>query len=171
MTKFSSFFYAALILLLFCTCDNTVYYTQPTENGLLIAFECTHPKMPSVLITEADIDSVDWEQQKYYLRNDSIANMNVKEISMHLCSRACQVGFYLDHNPLFAIPILSGHSPKDLPIYQDKVFWACPCESMYYDCILDSINLSLLPLAASHTIQILKNEQIKQRLASIGKLR
>lgn len=170
MTKFSSFFYASLALLLFYGCDNTAYYTKPAENGLLIVFECLAAPLITPIIREVDIDSVNWEQQKYYLHKNSISGISTKEISLYLCTRGCQISFYLDTQPLFALPIVSPIAPVSMK-YDKGHFLFCHCDVSYYCCLFDEDILYLHQIEIPNTLAILKNEKIKQRLVSIGKLR
>lgn len=170
MNKITIFLSIWFTLWLLISCNNTTYYSQPADNGLLIAIECTSPKTPPMLITENDIDSVDWEQQKYYLKNDTVSGKDTRELSLRLCTWACQISFYLDKQPLFAIPVEADYSHKNLPI--EGQYWLyCPCDHSSYDCIIQNDTMSLLQHYSNYPIPMFEDKRIKDRLATIGKLR
>lgn len=156
-----------LISVCLCACQTNSFV--PSSKGLVIVFGCKYTRDPTMSITEDEIDSVDWNKQIYYLKSDTVAQISIKELEIHLCTSACQISFYVDQKIQTQIPIFGAVAPINLP-RKGKKYLFCSC-SEHYDCLFDDCALNLLQQSEpSHTVLGL-NDQIKQRLLKLGKLR
>ena len=158
-----------LLLVVVClfACQSNSFV--PSSKGLVIVFECKYTRDKTMSITENEIDSVNWDKQIYYLKSDTVAGISIKELEIYLCTSACQIGFYIDQKMQTQIPIWGAIAPINLP-RKGKKYLFCSCSNRY-DCLFDDCALNLRQQDDPSIDVLGLNEQIKQRLLKIGKLR
>ncbi len=155
-----------IIALIYC-CHNA----ETDIDGFVMSIECTEPILTTINITEQDIDSVWWDKQVYFLKNDTIQGEYTTVINSHLCYRACRLRCFLNKHQLYSLPVFAPTAPLNLPI-NGKPALLCNCESCY-SCLFDSSTLHILqkeyiPIPVE---PVIKNEKIRTHFIKLGKLR